>query len=148
MKMLADVSFVDTNVLVEAIFENSEKHKAAKSLLDRARSGRISLCVCPQVLAEFYAVVTSPRRITNPVPPKDALAIIEALVSLPNLIVLNVPSNVVEQWLTLVRRRGIRGPKVFDVMLVAIMLTNGIESIYTYNRADFVKFSELKILTP
>jgi predicted nucleic acid-binding protein len=40
------------------------------------------------------------------------------------------------------------GADIFDVQLVATMLANDVTRIYTYNRPDFERFGEVKILTP
>jgi hypothetical protein len=47
-----------------------------------------------------------------------------------------------------VRRAPVAGAKVFDVQLVAVMLANGVDSIYTFNVADFQSFGAVRVLTP
>jgi len=37
---------------------------------------------------------------------------------------------------------------IFDLQLVATMLANGIRRIYTYNRGDFERSTEIDVLTP
>ena len=86
-----DLVLVDTNVLIESLFDGAPHHAAAAALLERAQTGDVELCVLPQVLAEFYAVV---------------------------------------------------------VVLAASMLGNGVRRIYTFNRSDFVRFSEVEVLEP
>jgi predicted nucleic acid-binding protein len=49
-----DAGLLDTNVLVYAMDQNSPCHTAAKALRDQGLKGEISLCVCPQVLNEFF----------------------------------------------------------------------------------------------
>ena len=65
---------LDTNVLVYAADVSSPFYEIARTLRDRGLKGEIILCVCPQVLNEFFAVVTNPRRVTHPVAPEDVEA--------------------------------------------------------------------------
>ena len=37
---------------------------------------------------------------------------------------------------------------MFDAQLVAVMLGNGVDSIYTFNVADFQSFGAVQVLTP
>jgi len=77
--MSANLALVDTNVLVYALYAESEHHAACRALLDRAQAGELSLCFALQTLAEFYAVVTDSRRVTVPRSPAEALAAVEAM---------------------------------------------------------------------
>jgi predicted nucleic acid-binding protein len=60
-----ELAALDTNVLIYALYADTEHHRAARLLVDQARSSNAALCFTPQVLAEFYAVVTNPRRGTE-----------------------------------------------------------------------------------
>jgi predicted nucleic acid-binding protein len=42
----------------------------------------------------------------------------------------------------------LRGQLVIDAQLVATMLPNGINRIYTYNEEDFSRFKEIVVLAP
>jgi len=55
-----NIALVDTNVLVYAADTNSPFREASKQLSDRGFRGEIRLVVTPQILMEFFAVVTSP----------------------------------------------------------------------------------------
>lgn len=62
----SEEALVDTNVLIYAADEASEFHEAAKELRDRGAQGDVQLVVSPQILMEFFAVITNPRRVQNP----------------------------------------------------------------------------------
>jgi predicted nucleic acid-binding protein len=62
--------------------------------------------------------------------------------------VLPVPARTVERWLDLLRHYPVIGGDVFDLQIVATMLANGVQRIYTFNTDDFEKFRELEVLTP
>jgi hypothetical protein len=74
--------------------------------------------------------------------------ILSALLALPGLQVLPVPSHVVAGWVQLLQRHPVEGASVFDLQIVATMLANGIQRIYTFNTADFEIFGELTVIAP
>ncbi len=137
-----EASLVDANILVYAASPTVIQHQASRALLE----SELNLCVAPQVFAEFYAVVTSPRRVTVPFSPTEARAFINELV--PRLDILPVPPAVVRRWTELAEHHRVTGANVFDLQLAATMIENGVKRIYTYNRADFEIVRELEVLTP
>ncbi len=75
------MGLVDTNILVYRADQDSAFHLPSANLIDRGLRGDIPLCLAPQNLTEFYAVITSPKRVANPIAPVDARAEIEREVS-------------------------------------------------------------------
>ena len=138
----AEQAVVDANILIYAALPAAPQYKSSRAVLESVGS----LCVSPQVLAEFYSVVTNPRRVTAPFTPTEARAFITAV--LRRLTVLPIPAAVVDRWAQLAEKHQITGANIFDLQLVATMLEHGVRRIYTYNRADFVPFVELEVLTP
>lgn len=104
--------------------------------------------VTPQVLAEFYSVITNPRRVSSLFTPQEALQEVNNIRTLPGMTVLPVPVDVVDRWTDLVRRHPVTGRKIFDVQLVATMLGNGVKKIYTFNVTDFEPFADIEVLVP
>ena len=49
---------------------------------------------------------------------------------------------------SLVRHHSVTGAKVFDALLVATMVGNGVGSIDTDNVDDFQSFGVVQVLTP
>ena len=146
--MPGDVALVDSNVLVYALYEGCIHHKRCRALLDQAQAGQIDLCVTLQNVAEFYAVVTDPRRVDTPQKPKEAINVIERLLMMPGITLLAAPGDVVQRWVALLRRHPVTRGAVFDLQLVATMLGNGVRKIYSFNAADFEPFDEIEVLTP
>src|SRR5262245_6856832 len=60
------LTMLDTNVLVDALYEDLPEYPAASYLLTLADNTDAAFCVAPQVLAEFYAIITDPRRVSAP----------------------------------------------------------------------------------
>jgi len=146
--MSAEAALIDTNVLVYALFAQRAEHAVSLALLESAQEETADLCVAPQNLAEFYAVVTNPRRVSTPLSAGDARAEVEKLVSLAGLRLLEVPPDIVARWNALLERYPITGRAFYDVQLVAVMLAHDIRRIYTFDRKDFARFTELELLTP
>lgn len=144
--MSVEPGIVDANVLVYAFDTNAPQYLASRNLLDAARTGTATLYVTSQVLCEFYAVVTNPRRVLNPRTAASAIAAISDLLLF--LQVLPVPTRTVEGWLEMLRRRPVTGGAVFDLQLAAAMMANGVSRIYTFNTDDFKPFPEIETLTP
>jgi len=63
----SETALLDTNILVYGADETSRFHKSAFALREKGLSGEFSLCICPQVLNEFFAIVTDPKRVSNPI---------------------------------------------------------------------------------
>jgi predicted nucleic acid-binding protein len=106
-------------------------------LIEKAKDASAGLSVFPQILAEFFAVVTNPKRVSPAKAVDEALDAIEQFLALPGLTLLSPPADIVDRWVQLVRKRPVKGGEVFDVQAAAAMLAHGIGTIFTYNRNDF-----------
>jgi len=146
--MSVEPGIVDANVLAYATNADVSYHEASRALLNAAGDPSVRLYVTSQILCELYSVITNPRRVAAPSSSAEALGMISALLALPGIVVLPSPASAVEGWLGLLRRRPVTGGEVFDLQLVATMLANGVQRIYTFNTADFEVFNELIVLTP
>ena len=144
--MSVEPGVVDTNVLVYALDADAPQHAAARALLQTGRDPANTLYVTPQILGEFYAIVTNPRRVAKPRPAAEAIAVITDLLAYVH--VLPVPARAIDDWLDLLRRHPVTGGDVFDLQIAATMQANRVQRIYTFNTADFGVFSELAVLTP
>jgi hypothetical protein len=58
-------------------------HTASRALLDKAKAADAGLCIAPQNLIEFFAVVTDPRRVTQAKTSDEALQAIDDFLRLP-----------------------------------------------------------------
>jgi uncharacterized protein len=146
--MAIEPGVLDANILVYALNEDAPQYSASRALLDAAADPAIKLYVTSQILCEFYSIITNPRRVAAASSPAEALDIVAAVLALPGIQVLPIQSDVVGRWVNLLRRRPVKGAKIFDLQIVASMQANGIQRIYTYNTGDFEAFSELSVLAP
>ena len=130
------------------LLPEAAEHAASRALFERAQSGAFALCVAPQILAEFFAVVTDPRRVSVPRQPAEALDAVRKYLAMPGLRLLPVPDDVVTRWVKLVEDHPVTRGAVFDRQLAATMLGNEVTRIYTYNRPDFEILVGIEVLTP
>ena len=148
MTPASDLLFIDTNIFVYAEFSDSLHHVTARTILNRAMESDAGFCTAPQVLAEFYAVVTDTRRVSAARNPGEAVDDIERILELPGIIVLPVPSDFARIWLPLARRYEITRQDIFDTQIVALMTVHGISRIATFDEKDFERFSEVSVQRP
>jgi predicted nucleic acid-binding protein len=146
--MPTELALLDTNVLVNSVYEGSEHFAPSRALLQGAKAHDAGFALLPQNLSEFCSAVTNPRRVTAPKTPAEALLAIRKFLDLPGVLLLPVPPDVGSRFLTLLERRPLSGPKVHDLMLIAGMLGNGVRRIYTFNADDFTPFAELEVIVP
>jgi len=74
---------LDTNVLVYALDEESPHHVPSRAVLERASRGDGDYRLSSQILAEFFAVVTNPRRVRAPRAAIEAVEAIDAFLAMP-----------------------------------------------------------------
>lgn len=141
-------ALLDANILVYADQAQDDHHEAAKAIRDLGQRGELSLCVTPQVLNEYFAVITNPRRVTRPLPPAEAMAEVEKYVRSRYIRKLYPGPGVHDRLRELFERRSVTGADIFDLYLIATMLENGVRRIYTFNTDDFTPFSEIEVLAP
>lgn len=146
--MPAERIVVDANVLVYALYQDAPQHAASRAFLDRARGADLAFCLTSQTLAEFYSIVTSPKRVSAPRTPREALGAIQSLLALPGTTVLPMPADVTSRWMGLLNQHPVRGGAIFDLQLIATMMANGVGQICTFNRQDFEGFPGIEVLTP
>jgi predicted nucleic acid-binding protein len=139
---------LDANILVYAANTSSPFNQIARGIRDRAARGTLEGCVCPQVMLEFFAIITDPRRVETPLTFADAHAEVEKYQVSINIRKVYPRPTTMATTLELMKRHKIRRQKVFDTYLVATMSDNGIAGIYTNNDADFRRYSRIDVINP
>lgn len=144
----SELSLLDTNILVYAADETSVYHQDAIILREKGLRGEIPLCICPQVLTEFFAIVTDPRRVNNPRTPAEARSEIKKYIQSKNILKIYPGPDIIKRILDLLTRYEVSKQEIFDLQLVATMLANNVVRIYTYNQDDFSRYPEIEVLSP
>jgi predicted nucleic acid-binding protein len=100
----------------------------------------------PQVLLEFFAAITNPKRVGNPLPPAVAWEQVRALRgSMP---VLDVPAATPDILGRLALESSATGGRVLDFFLIAQMHEHRVSTICTYNLSDFSGIAGIEAITP
>ena len=144
----SEIGLLDTNILVYAADETSPFHQSAVALREKGLRNEISLCICPQVLNEFFAIATNPRRVSSPRTQKEAILEMEKYFHSKNILKIYPGPEIIDRIIDLLKRHEITKQEIFDLQLVATMLSNNVTRLYTYNQEDFYKFKEIEVLSP
>jgi predicted nucleic acid-binding protein len=131
--LIKPLTMLDTNVLVDALYEDLPEYPAASHLLALADNIDAAFCVALQVLAEFYGIITDPRRVSDPYTAAEARQEVEKIRHKQGIHILPVPVDVVDRWLELLQAHPVTRARIFDVQLVATMLGKEVRRIYTFN---------------
>ncbi|HUI29689.1 MAG TPA: PIN domain-containing protein [Candidatus Acidoferrales bacterium] len=146
--MTSETALLDTNVLIYAANDSSPFHKAAVALRDKGLRGELSLCITPQVLHEFYANVTNPKQIESPFTQAEARLEMEKYFHSGRILKIHPQLDTELTVLDFLKRYNVVRQEIYDLQIVATMLSNGIRRIYTYNADDFSKYPDIEVLTP
>ncbi|RLI06234.1 hypothetical protein DRO24_05130 [Candidatus Bathyarchaeota archaeon] len=139
---------IDTNILIHAFNRSSPHREKASKILIKALRGDIKAVISPQVLYEFYSILTNPRRVERPLSPEEAAAICLDLWSTPNIEKIISTSTTLREVFKLAGELGLRGGTIFDCLLAVTAKENGVKAIYTENERDFRRFTFLKVVNP
>jgi len=135
---------LDTYILVYAADRSFPLHRQAVQLRDRAARERESVFLCFPVLLEFFAVVTDSARVRSPLGPEQAWEEVNAYADTFRVVYPN--ERTFEELSQLALRHRIARQNIFDALIVALMLQHGVKGIYTANRKDFARYSEIEVL--
>ena len=65
-----------------------------------------------------------------------------------NILKIYPGADIVEGVLELLKRYQVSRQEIFDLQLLATMISNRVTRIYTYNQAHVSKFKEIEAVTP
>lgn len=142
----------DSNILVYAHNEDSLLHSQAIKLVSEVIKGEIFGSLASQNLLEFYSVITDKRRLSTPISPKLASELVNQYLSSPfEIIYPNLNTNKIMIELLKKNEQSssanrFKDGQIFDVFLVATMLSSNISHIVTVNIADFKEFDGISVL--
>jgi predicted nucleic acid-binding protein len=139
---------LDTNVLLRVLQPESEQHGEATSAIAGLLSREDELCITPQVVAEFWCAATRPVGATNGlgIEPSFLSTYVSGL--LADFDMLEDDKSIFPSWLQLVSSHSVRGKKVHDARLVAVMQSHGVKNLLTFNVDDFDGFGEIQAVHP
>lgn len=138
---------VDANLLLYASDEASPFHSRALELIDEIAIGpEIAYLFWPVAMA-YLRVATHPSVFSRPLSHADARANLEALLSLPHVQAVGEDEAFWHRFTEVADDVMPTGNLVPDAHLVALMLVNGVRTIWTRDR-DYRKFSGIRVRDP
>jgi len=147
--MRADkLGFIDSNIIVYAIDEESPFFKKANHFINQIDKLDMNVCISPQIVGEVYSIITNPKRVRKPLNPEQAVEIIEAIWESDAFIKIYPKIDTMRTTINIIKQYQIRANNFYDAQIVATMLDNNIGLIYTVNVKDFEIFKEIKAINP
>ena len=139
---------LDSNILIYAHAADSPFHVSARQLRDQAAQGALSACLSPQVLCEFFSVITDDRLVKPVLSPAQAKREISTYWNAGGFHRIVPKETTVSRLVSMLDRHPLKRRDIFDAFLVATMLDNDIRTIYTRNVKDFEVYPEIQVINP
>ncbi len=139
---------LDSNILVYAYDKLSANHEQAKKIMNKALKGEIDACLSAQVLYEFFAVITNPKRASSPMTLEDGADLCADLWNCCEIEKISSEASAPGEVFNLVKERKLLGAGIFDCVLAVTAKENNIDVIYTENIRDFKNYQSLKVVNP
>ena len=138
---------VDANLLLYASDRDSPLHARAVELLDEIAIGpEIAYLFWPISMA-YLRIATHPAIFARPLSHADARANIEALLALPHVQAVGEDDVFWHRFTEVADDVAPTGNLVPDAHMVALMLANGVRTIWTRDR-DYRKFRGIRVRDP
>ncbi|MGA9379097.1 MAG: type II toxin-antitoxin system VapC family toxin [Phormidium sp.] len=138
---------LDTNVVLRFCNPDDLQHHLAREAIYCLLNQADECFLTAQVLIELWVVATRPVEVNGLgwSTEKTRNIIDELLNRFP---LLEESSQIFPHWLDLVTTNKIRGKRTHDARLIAVMLTNGITHLLTFNPTDFALNSSITVARP
>jgi len=141
---MRDKIFVDTNILVYLSNEDSSFHvEVNKKFIEI--SAQYELWISRQVLREYAVVMSSPAIIEKPLTAEEVVQDIEKWGKIFKI--ADETPEVTEILKKLIKEYDLKGKRIHDANIVATMLANLINKLYTLNIDDFKKFKGIELFS-
>ena len=132
----------DAGIFIGGLLQGDTRHQEARSLVEAARNGEISVCTTTSILSEVYAALTWVNA-KPPHKPEEAANAVRSLVEFPSAIeVLSDGLEASLKMLELSDKYNLTARRVHDARHAATALTNNIKLIYTYDVDDWQVFNQ------
>jgi predicted nucleic acid-binding protein len=138
---------VDTNVLLRRAQVVSQFHLVSLDALAALVRARVTLCLVPQVIYEFWAAMTRPVEVNGlgiDVPEADR----RVRELFRDFVLLRDERGIFGNWQKLVVDHSVKGKQSHDARLVAAMHRHGLKNLLTFNRGDFARFPSISVFAP
>jgi predicted nucleic acid-binding protein len=137
----------DTNILLRSAQPNHPLCSQATHAVSKLIRQKDAVFFCSQNIAEFWNVATRPAGLNGlGLSQEEAIQEVSNIEKLLTLLP-DIPA-IYTAWKEIVRDHKVQGVKVYDARLVATMSVYGVESVLTFDAADFKRYSNITALHP
>ena len=140
-------ALLDTNVLIRLDHVGNPDREIARQAIERLVDEQHHLRTVPQVLYEYWVVVTRPAESNG-----LGFSTSDAEKMLGDLKELFPPfrdeRGILEPWEDLVVQHQCQGKVAHDARLVAAMIRHGLAHLVTFNDKHFSRFTGIAAVTP
>jgi predicted nucleic acid-binding protein len=138
---------VDTNILLRSAQPTHPLSSQATSAVSKLLRQEDAVFFCAQNIAEFWNVATRPAEVNGlGLSHEEALQEVASIESLLTLLP-DIPA-IYPVWKRLVQDHRVQGVKVYDARLGAVMSVYLIDTILTFNIADFKRYGNVSAIHP
>jgi len=138
--------FLDTNTLIYQTFNDfdAEKHKIVNEKLSYFVEKEYSIFISTQILREFFAICTNGKVFKIPLTYEQAVSKVNEFIA--NFDVVYETNGIMTTLNSLIIKYKQDKQKVYDTNIVAMMIDNNIQKLFTFNTKDFKKFAEIELI--
>lgn len=97
---------------------------------------------------EFYSTITNPKRVSDPAPAQEAFEEVQKYLASKSIKKIYPPRDAFAKSLKLLEKYQVTRQEVYDLQLVATMLSCGVSRICTFNQNHFRRFTEIEVVEP
>lgn len=137
---------LDANLLLYAVNERAERHKAAAAWLTEQLNGKRRVGVPWQSLAAFLRISTHPRAFERPLDAATAWSLVTDWLAAPAAWIPQPGPKHAELLGKLITEHDVRGNLVPDAQLAALALEHGLTVCSA--DGDFARFTETRWQNP
>jgi toxin-antitoxin system PIN domain toxin len=138
---------LDANILLYAANGASPLHKRSLEIVTRAGEGpEIVYLFWPTIMA-YLRIATHPAIFPRPLSPAEAIGDIELLMGRSHIQILGEQDRFWTRFCGVAADTRPKGNFVADAHLAALMLENGVRTIWTHDR-DFRMFPNIEVIDP
>lgn len=138
---------IDANLLLYASDHESQFHERAVRVLDEIALGPEIVYLFWPVVMAYLRIATHPAIFARPLSHRDARANVETLLALPHLQAVGEDDGFWRRFVEVADDVAPTGNLVPDAHVAALMLANGVRTIWTRDR-DFRTFASVRVHDP
>ncbi|NVM05179.1 MAG: type II toxin-antitoxin system VapC family toxin [Candidatus Helarchaeota archaeon] len=136
---MAEIAFIDSNIIIFANIKNSPDHAKSLALLEKALKGEFIGCINPIIAIEAH------YKLMKYIDSSEAKYRINSLLDSFKLRFFSITKGTLKKGFDI---SDINKIATNDSIIIASMLENNVNKIYTDNEIDFKKYPKIKVVNP